>query len=111
MQYIPEGVAGFELHRDRLAAKTNRDQTNAAEKARAEIEFEKGREKLRALSPAVRDALYKEVKAGILARSSWVKDTDHSPLLGRFLERMIEAGMMERLSNEPKDSRRAEAAA
>jgi hypothetical protein len=104
MQYIPEGVAAFELHRKRVAAKTNRDQTKAAERARAEIEYEKGREKLRALSPAARDALYKEVKAAILARSSWVKDPDHSPLLGRFLQRMIEAGMIDRLNGESKNS-------
>jgi len=103
MQYIPEGVAGFELHRDRLATRANREQTKADENARAKELYEKGREKLRTLSPTVRDALYKEVKAGILARSSWVKDPDNSPLLGRFLERMIEAGMIDRVNREGKN--------
>jgi hypothetical protein len=106
-QYIPDAVATFEASKKNEDAKKKRERSSADDKLHAEEEYRKGREKLNALAPALRDALYKEVKAGILARSSWVKDPDNSPLLGRFVERMIEAGMIERLngnSNPPEHS-------
>jgi hypothetical protein len=99
-QYIPDGVATFEANKKQADAKKHSEQSKADDKSQAAEVYRNGREKLDALSPAERDALYKEVKAGILARSSWVKDQGNSPHLGRFLERMIEAGMIERLNGK-----------